>query len=232
MPGEDVMEVTGKNNKIFISSDTLFQNSKCLFVEYDDIIKSPQFILLQFIKEIDAIKNIFDLSEIEGKELEEMYEWYLLRQYKNIFLNFPVDKDTYASAFHNDNEIYYQFCDELLKTQLNKIPECFSADAILNFSGTLQKLTWDGLLVKKVIVYCEYGFEHAKDDIEKRQMIGTSAQKLKEIYPELVSESEDGKLAVSYEKLSIIALAAIDKLYKENEELKDRLKRIEEKLGL
>ena len=71
-----------------------------------------------------------------------------------------------------------------------------------------------------------------KDDEEKRQMIGTSAQKLKEIYPELVSESEDGKLAVSYEKLSIIALAAIDKLYKENEELKDRLKRIEEKLGL
>ena len=71
-----------------------------------------------------------------------------------------------------------------------------------------------------------------KNDEEKRQMIGTSAQKLKEIYPELVSENEDGKLAVSYEKLSIIALAAIDKLYKENEELKDRLKRIEEKLGL
>lgn len=71
-----------------------------------------------------------------------------------------------------------------------------------------------------------------KDDEEKRQMIGTSAQKLKEIYPELVSENEDGKMAVSYEKLSIIALAAVDKLHKENEELKDRLKRIEEKLGL
>ena len=71
-----------------------------------------------------------------------------------------------------------------------------------------------------------------KDDEKKRQMIGTSAQKLKEIYPELVSENEDGKMAVSYEKLSIIALAAVDKLHKENEELKDRLKRIEEKLGL
>jgi hypothetical protein len=71
-----------------------------------------------------------------------------------------------------------------------------------------------------------------KDDEEKRQMIGTSAQKLREIYPELVSENEDGKMAVSYEKLSIIALAAVDKLHKENEELKDRLKRIEEKLGL
>ena len=71
-----------------------------------------------------------------------------------------------------------------------------------------------------------------KDDEEKRQMIGTSAQKLKEIYPELVSENKNGKMAVSYEKLSIIALAAVDKLHKENEELKDRLKRIEEKLGL
>ena len=71
-----------------------------------------------------------------------------------------------------------------------------------------------------------------KNDEEKRQMIGTSAQKLREIYPELVSENEEGKMAVSYEKLSIIALAAIDKLHKENEELKDRLKRIEEILGL
>ena len=71
-----------------------------------------------------------------------------------------------------------------------------------------------------------------KTDADKKQQIGTSAQKLREIYPELVSESEDGKLAVSYEKLSIIALTAVDKLHKENEELKDRLKRIEEKLGL
>ena len=71
-----------------------------------------------------------------------------------------------------------------------------------------------------------------KNDNYGKNMIGTSAQKLKEIYPELVSENEDGKMAVSYEKLSIIALAAVDKLHKENEELKDRLKRIEEKLGL
>ena len=71
-----------------------------------------------------------------------------------------------------------------------------------------------------------------KNDESKNNMIGTSAQKLKEIYPELVSESEDGKMAVSYEKLSIIALAAVDKLHKENEELNARLKAIEEKLGL
>ena len=55
---------------------------------------------------------------------------------------------------------------------------------------------------------------------------------MREIYPEIVSKNENGKLAVSYEKLSIIALAAIDKLYKENKELKERLKKIEEYLDL
>lgn len=61
--------------------------------------------------------------------------------------------------------------------------------------------------------------------------IGTSAQKLQAVYPELVTESE-GYLRVDYAKLSVIALAAVDKLHEENEELKERLRKIEEKLGL
>jgi hypothetical protein len=71
-----------------------------------------------------------------------------------------------------------------------------------------------------------------KNDEEKKLQIGTSAQKLYEIYPELVSIDENDKYGVSYEKLSIIALAAVDKLYEENKELKERLKKIEEHLGL
>lgn len=71
-----------------------------------------------------------------------------------------------------------------------------------------------------------------KTDADNKQQIGTSAQKLREVYPELVSENEDGKLSVAYKKISIIALAAVDKLYIENKELKERLRKIEEKLGL
>ena len=50
--------------------------------------------------------------------------------------------------------------------------------------------------------------------------IGTSAQAVKQIYPELVSSSEDGMLSVDYSKLSIVALSAIDKLHLENQDLK------------
>lgn len=60
--------------------------------------------------------------------------------------------------------------------------------------------------------------------------IGVSAQEIKELYPEIVIEGEYGILRVDYSKLSVIALAAIDELYKENIELKNRLNIIESKM--
>ena len=79
-----------------------------------------------------------------------------------------------------------------------------------------------------------------KNDKENAKVnIGTSAQELQKVYPELVSTDDNGYFGVSYEKLSVIALAAVDKLHeennslkKENDELKERLRKIEEKLGL
>lgn len=51
-----------------------------------------------------------------------------------------------------------------------------------------------------------------KDNPNAGTQIGTSAQALLRLYPELVSKGEDGYYSVDYAKLSIIALAAIDKL--------------------
>lgn len=63
--------------------------------------------------------------------------------------------------------------------------------------------------------------------------MGTSAQKLQKIYPELVGvNSETGQFSVDYSKISIIALKAVDKLYDENQMLKERLERLERILGV
>lgn len=69
-----------------------------------------------------------------------------------------------------------------------------------------------------------------KNDENNVQQIGVSAQEIQQLYPELVSEQEDGTLVVAYDKLSVISLAAIDVLHKENEDLKSRLAILEEKI--
>lgn len=62
--------------------------------------------------------------------------------------------------------------------------------------------------------------------------LGTSAQELLKLYPELVSyDSVNDIYAVDYVKLSVIALAAVDTLYDRLKATEDRLKVIEDKLA-
>lgn len=65
-------------------------------------------------------------------------------------------------------------------------------------------------------------FTWKKDTGASVKHIGTSAQEVAKIYPEVVKKDNDGMLSVDYALLSVIALAAVDKLYKEIEELKKK----------
>ena len=62
-----------------------------------------------------------------------------------------------------------------------------------------------------------------KSDESKTEHIGTSAQEIQKLYPDLVTENEEGELSVDYARLSIIALAAIKELKKEIDELKSKI---------
>ena len=61
-----------------------------------------------------------------------------------------------------------------------------------------------------------------KDKLE----IGVSAQEIQSLYPEIVSTNDEGYLSVAYDKLSVIALAALDEQQKEIDDLKDQLSTI------
>lgn len=102
---------------------------------------------------------------------------------------------------------FYESSDEKLKTILNPI------------KVDLEDLT------KLRKVYFLW-----KNQSDKKLQIGTIAQDVQKLFPELVGTDDSDYLSVAYDKLSIVALAAIDELYnmvknlqKENEELKRKL---------
>jgi hypothetical protein len=59
--------------------------------------------------------------------------------------------------------------------------------------------------------------------------LGVIAQDIKKLYPEIV-DGEEGGLTVQYDKLGVIALDAVDKLYQENKELKARCESLEKRV--
>ncbi len=73
-------------------------------------------------------------------------------------------------------------------------------------------------------------FTWKEDGPEGSVNIGTSAQKLKEVYPSLVMGDDNDYYGVAYDKLSIVALAAIDKLHEENLELKNEIAELKEEI--
>ena len=110
-------------------------------------------------------------------------------------------KYVYAAGF-------FQTSDERLKNFQGSIP------VDLDKLGTLRKeyYTW-------------------KDGENKATQIGVSAQEIQNLYPELVSEdTETGRLTVAYDKLSVIALAAVDKLNEQNKILENRIEKLEKLL--
>lgn len=65
------------------------------------------------------------------------------------------------------------------------------------------------------------------DDEKQKVRIGTSAQAVQKLYPELVEKDEKGYLGIEYETLSVVALAAIDKLYDYCKSLEHRIEILE-----
>lgn len=145
---------------VYLAKDTMFYNSQCIFVEYNDIIKIPWFALLYAIHNDENMEKMFDLSEIKDLEHQCLLEWYMQRKHRNFYRDLKVKPEF-------QNQIDDKFYDELLINQLSSSDFFYRIDTELLFAQVLRMLTTtQKSLVKRIVIYNEYEDRYIKKDID------------------------------------------------------------------
>ena len=66
-----------------------------------------------------------------------------------------------------------------------------------------------------------------KNDVEQKQKIGLLAQEVQKVFPELVSEDNNGMLAVNYQALVPVLINALKELESETSSLESQMSEFE-----
>lgn len=155
---KDIME---PGEKAILSYDAPFLNSDNIFIEFYDVIRSPHFILLNTLKDNDIFKNIFDISCLNNMNLNETYEWYVKRKYRELLLNFPLCEGVMYKLFMDDESEYLKWCKRTSNELLTNNAYFINSNTNLNFAKAIPMLQ-SGNLVKHTYIYTESYNEHVE----------------------------------------------------------------------
>lgn len=138
--------------------DKIFYNSKCVFVEYIDLVRSPYFSLLYaFSKNPPELPDdsVFDFSRIIGKEPEELSEFYYERSSQNVLYDLLADTEG----------VDYDKLDQILDQTLTA--ELVTSSPLLNVHDAIQYLMWkDSLVAKEVRIWYPYPNPVIENDVK------------------------------------------------------------------
>lgn len=143
------------STKVIMTTDDIFLNSDCLFIEFNDVLRSPWFALLCMLQKNEMLNTIFDMSEIKDMNIDELYEWYVNRDFKSVFKNFPITEEGFESIFKSNTEIIESWIDEFEKQEFMSFNSAIEVETDLNFMRAL-KMIFGTKMIKRIIVYSEY----------------------------------------------------------------------------
>ena len=198
--------IKGNTSKL---SSILTVSNEGAIAALDASIGETATVLLSIKKNEDSYSyQWIDGTTVGGAQIKDCKEdntnpYYILGALQGDSINVYANLTRHSPYFKGLN--LYQTSDETLKT--------FTEDLDVNLDNLAS--------IKKGLFYWN-------SDENKVLDIGVTAQSLEPLFPELVTET-DGIKAVSYSKLSVVALAAIDKLYKRVKELEDEVEELKSK---
>jgi hypothetical protein len=167
----DIMEPTGKNDKILTSYNGVFTNASALFIEYDDILKCPFYTFLCIMSDNEEFGKMFDMSEIKDLDVDDIFQYYISRKEKNIFKALKP-KEYFNEAFSNYSppitidDLNDKVYENLLKLQMDTVPEIVTYDPLLNFHYVLSSLQATDL-VENIYIWSPFDSNVIRDDINK-----------------------------------------------------------------
>lgn len=135
-----------------------------------------------------------------------------------LYLAGGTTQNSIGVVTYSNSNVYTQ-SGQLYATQMNATNGFYeTSDARLkNFKDDIKALDVVSEIPTK---YFTWKKDETNENSDPKLHIGTSAQEIQKLYPDLVTKNEEGELSVDYARLSVIALAAIKELKKEIDMLK------------
>lgn len=144
---------------------SIFYNSDYIVIEYRDLLKSPEFTLLQQIQKLIQNKERFSESplngiiktyEIENLSLEALAEWYINRKHQNLFKALAINEDAIS-----DEEL-----ETAIVNQIN-LSDRFIIDStplpLMEGLVQMRKLR----MIEDIIIFAPFNLEYIKHDVER-----------------------------------------------------------------
>lgn len=170
------------------STDTLFYNSQCLFIEFHDVIEMPWFILTYILKNNKKLNEIFRIDDISSYSVQNMVEWYVYRKHRNIFKSMGLQDEAYRNMGEPNDEWY----DKFLYNCIRDNKELYIVDTKLIFYKSLNILLSDSPgMVKRIIIYSEYNEPGIRWFIDDMLKFSTHAGKVEYAYGDFTNIIKD-----------------------------------------
>ena len=181
--------------------------------------------LYNFKNEVRTGITVHNSERIAGQTIDEIVS-QLAGASGGLNPGYDSDSKAYIVGIDDDSNAYYS--NVYMEGDTLNAPNGFFQQSDENLKTFMSNIEVDlekiAQLPKKFFMW--------SDKRDENIHIGTSAQAVQELYPEIVKRDKNGNLTVDYSKLSVIALRAIDVLNEERKQMKADIAEIKNKLGL